>query len=505
MSGERRWRDRAWEGGPSAELSAPRHPSLVERNPAVLPWRDVLLDLDLAGLAPGRALVEQIAITTGDGRTWVLPLSGVLATRLAWHPELPLVAGLVLRDRRACPWVADHRARKVFVHNGVRAAVSLLMPDRPPLAWCGGLRLALLTTSDRPEPVTRDDRPPEPTVLEAAGPAWVDLLPSVAALEQVAAARVAVFDHGKGELREVTEALLVSGVTVADGVLRVEHLSGAIDPGRGGPPDFGLCPGTVEVDVVGAAGAAVGEVADAEEAPTTGSPVPLGDRAFLTLRTPPEAAGPAVLWIHSTAPGEAPSEHAPPTLVETGCPVAVLDLSLHWPAHSTADLLIGQITTAVRAAVCALTARHPAAVVVGGHSFGATLALLALAHVDGLTAAIVHSGCYDRTSTPFGFQWEQRSYWEVPQVYQAFSAVHLADRLAGPVLVVHGTDDLNTATPPDQALGLYRTIVAAGGRARLVLLPGEGHNFQFAENLRFLTAEHATWLARSAASAGGER
>jgi dipeptidyl aminopeptidase/acylaminoacyl peptidase len=138
-------------------------------------------------------------------------------------------------------------------------------------------------------------------------------------------------------------------------------------------------------------------------------------------------------------------------------------------------------------------------VVVGGHSFAATVALHALAHCPSLAGAIAHSGCYNRTLTPEGFQYERRSYWQVPELYRAFSALDFADRLTRPVLLVHGLDDTNVATPPDQAVALYRAVVATGGRGRLVLLPYEGHNFRHRESLETVAREHDAWLTACAA------
>ena len=40
-----------------------------------------------------------------------------------------------------------------------------------------------------------------------------------------------------------------------------------------------------------------------------------------------------------------------------------------------------------------------------------------LAHSDIFRAGIARSGAYNRTLTPFGFQNEQRTFWEVPQIY----------------------------------------------------------------------------------------
>jgi len=189
---------------------------------------------------------------------------------------------------------------------------------------------------------------------------------------------------------------------------------------------------------------------------------------------------------------------APAVLAATGCLVATLDLALHWPDDAHLDMLHAQIVDAVRGAVsflgdeCGDTVDR--GMVVAGHSFGATLALYALVHVPGFATAIVHSGCYNRTLTPTGFQYEKRPYWSVPAIYHAFSALHFADRLDRPVLIVHGVDDANPATNPDQAVALYQGIVATGGHARLVLLPHEGHTFGYLETQQTLVDEHRRWI-----------
>ncbi|MFE0153551.1 alpha/beta hydrolase family protein, partial [Nonomuraea sp. NPDC059007] len=125
------------------------------------------------------------------------------------------------------------------------------------------------------------------------------------------------------------------------------------------------------------------------------------------------------------------------------------------------------------------------------------LALYALAHVPGIAGAIAHSGCYNRTHTLTGFHFEKRSYWDAPDLYQAFSALHFADRLKGPVLIAHGLADVNPSTPPQQAIELYRAIVAAGGHSRLILLPHEGHSFRFRETYEALAREQGDWLRKA--------
>ncbi|WP_158172645.1 alpha/beta hydrolase family protein, partial [Escherichia coli] len=54
---------------------------------------------------------------------------------------------------------------------------------------------------------------------------------------------------------------------------------------------------------------------------------------------------------------------------------------------------------------------------VGGHSYGAFMTANLLAHTDLFRAGIARSGAYNRTLTPFGFQAEQRTYWQATPTY----------------------------------------------------------------------------------------
>jgi dienelactone hydrolase len=212
-----------------------------------------------------------------------------------------------------------------------------------------------------------------------------------------------------------------------------------------------------------------------------------------------------LLWIRACRGPLDAGRPVPAPLPDSGTPTAILDLPLHWPADATLALLHGQIVAAVQAATEALDAdqirgARGRSIVVGGHSFGATLALYALAHVRGLAGAIAHSGCYNRTHTPFGFQYERRRYWDVPDIYTAFSALSFADRIRAPVLIVHGLEDANPATHPDQAADLYRAIVGTSGTARLILLPREEHNFRYRETHARLAGIHREWLERLASA-----
>jgi predicted esterase len=493
-------------------VDTPDRPSISECNPAAARWRNLVIDPDLAGLVPARARPSSIRITCGDHREeWRLPLDDVLPTRLAWHPRRPLVAGLAVRNHRAHVWIADYRARTVVLHENLRAAISFTGYGDPPVAWCDDDRLALLVpVLHAPAASVPSGRP---VVFEASGPGQVSFAQPPAELEQLAGARLAVVDlgHGlapdSGEVVLLTPPLLVRSLLPAptgravmvshgrwsgdgpdiEGLRWVDALVDLDAPGRLFPvPEGHHVPPVV--------GSEPGRAAEqlTEPARTTVS-IPTGFGSAPLVLPPAEApSGPLLLWIRAFPPGENTPCPAPTELSAAGHPVATLDLPVHWPSDATLDMLRSQIVGAVESA-----RKHwDGSVVVGGHSFGATLALYALAHIPDLVSAIAHSGCYNRTLTPTGFHYEKRPYWAVPEIYHAFSALHFADRLDRPVMLVHGAEDGNPATPPEQAVELYRAIVAAGGRARLVLLPHEGHDFRYRETHEVLGREHRDWLGR---------
>ncbi|HRF19256.1 MAG TPA: prolyl oligopeptidase family serine peptidase, partial [Chitinophagaceae bacterium] len=85
---------------------------------------------------------------------------------------------------------------------------------------------------------------------------------------------------------------------------------------------------------------------------------------------------------------------------------------------------------------------------VGGHSYGAFMTANLLAHTKLFKAGIARSGAYNRTLTPFGFQNEDRSYWQAPELYNGMSPFSYADKIKTPLLLVHGDMDNNTGTFP---------------------------------------------------------
>jgi dipeptidyl aminopeptidase/acylaminoacyl peptidase len=132
---------------------------------------------------------------------------------------------------------------------------------------------------------------------------------------------------------------------------------------------------------------------------------------------------------------------------------------------------------------------------VGGHSYGAFMTANLLAHTNLFKAGIARSGAYNRTLTPFGFQNEDRTYWEVPQLYYEMSPFSYADKIKTPILLIHGDSDDNTGTFPINSERLFAAIKGHGGTTRFVFLPYEAHSYRGKENLLHMLWEMNNWLS----------
>jgi dipeptidyl aminopeptidase/acylaminoacyl peptidase len=133
---------------------------------------------------------------------------------------------------------------------------------------------------------------------------------------------------------------------------------------------------------------------------------------------------------------------------------------------------------------------------VGGHSYGAFMTANLLAHTKLFKAGIARSGAYNRSLTPFGFQNEDRTYWQAPDLYNAMSPFSYADKIKTPILLVHGEMDNNTGTFPIQSDRMYNAIKGNGGTVKYVSLPYESHGYQGKENLLHLLNEQFNWLEK---------
>jgi dipeptidyl aminopeptidase/acylaminoacyl peptidase len=134
-------------------------------------------------------------------------------------------------------------------------------------------------------------------------------------------------------------------------------------------------------------------------------------------------------------------------------------------------------------------------VAVMGHSYGAFMTANLLAHSDLFKAGIARSGAYNRTLTPFGFQNEERTYWQAPEVYYQMSPFAHADTIKAPLLLIHGEADNNSGTFPIQSERLFSAIKGQGGTVRFVLLPLESHGYAARESVLHMFWEMNNWLA----------
>lgn len=144
----------------------------------------------------------------------------------------------------------------------------------------------------------------------------------------------------------------------------------------------------------------------------------------------------------------------------------------------------------------------PNRVAVGGHSYGAFMTANLLAHTNLFKAGIARSGAYNRTLTPFGFQNEERTYWEAKDVYDAMSPFNYADKIKTPLLMIHGEADNNSGTFPIQSERLYNAVKGHGGTVRFVLLPYESHGYAAKENILHVLYEQNAWLEKYVKNAG---
>ena len=161
------------------------------------------------------------------------------------------------------------------------------------------------------------------------------------------------------------------------------------------------------------------------------------------------------------------------------------------------DSYVEQLVASAQAAIDELVRRgvgDPERCAIGGHSYGAFTTANLLAHSRLFRAGIARSGAYNRSLTPFGFQAEERNFWEARETYLAMSPFNYADRIEQPLLLIHGAEDDNSGTYPIQSERLYQAIKGLGGTARLVMLPKESHGYRARESVMHTLWEMDRWL-----------
>jgi dipeptidyl aminopeptidase/acylaminoacyl peptidase len=133
-------------------------------------------------------------------------------------------------------------------------------------------------------------------------------------------------------------------------------------------------------------------------------------------------------------------------------------------------------------------------VAVGGHSYGAFMTANLLTHSEDFACGIARSGAYNRTLTPFGFQSEQRNFWDVPEIYGNMSPFFTANKMDKPILLIHGEADNNPGTFTLQTERYFQAIKGLGGKARMVILPKESHGYVAKENILHVLWEQEQFL-----------
>ena len=161
------------------------------------------------------------------------------------------------------------------------------------------------------------------------------------------------------------------------------------------------------------------------------------------------------------------------------------------------DTYIDQLIMSAQAAVDHVVQEgisDPNRIAIGGHSYGAFTAANLLAHSNLFCAGIARNGAYNRTLTPFGFQGEQRNFWDARETYLQMSPFTYAMNINEPLLLIHGADDQNSGTYPIQSERLYEAMRGLGGTVRWVELPLEGHSYVSREAVGHVLWEMLNWL-----------
>jgi len=175
------------------------------------------------------------------------------------------------------------------------------------------------------------------------------------------------------------------------------------------------------------------------------------------------------------------------------------------PGETANDTYIDQLVASAQAAVDYVVEAGYVdrdRIGVGGHSYGGFMTANLLAHSDIFRAGVARSGAYNRSLTPFGFQNETRTFWQVPDLYSKMSPFWFAHKVNEPILLIHGEKDDNSGTFPIQSERFYMALKGHGATARYVTLPHEAHGYAARESNMHVMAETVSWLDKYVKSAG---
>lgn len=188
-------------------------------------------------------------------------------------------------------------------------------------------------------------------------------------------------------------------------------------------------------------------------------------------------------------------------------PVIRVGIDYEALARTDTDGIMNALTQAWRAALGLIAETLPGNTgtpFLGGHSFGAALAAVAV--LRGLVSpagVILRSGAYDRYATPGGFEHDRRTVASAPDLYRLMSVVSRADAHRGiPFLITCGGDDENSATTPRQSQTLYENMTLCGADATIAVFAGEGHVFAARQSILERRRIEAEWMSERSRESG---
>lgn len=117
-----------------------------------------------------------------------------------------------------------------------------------------------------------------------------------------------------------------------------------------------------------------------------------------------------------------------------------------------------------------------------GASYGGFTTMLLLTHTDRFAAGISHAGI-SSLSAYWGEGWWGHTYsavasgdkvpWNDPDFYVDHSALFRADKITTPLLLLHGTTDMNV--PLGESVSMYTALRSLGRDVEYIEFEGEGH------------------------------
>ncbi|TVR68650.1 MAG: S9 family peptidase [Marinilabiliales bacterium] len=246
--------------------------------------------------------------------------------------------------------------------------------------------------------------------------------------------------------------------------------------------------------------------------------VSLTAELYLPAGYDPEADGPlpAILWAYPrefrSADAAGQVTGSPYTFTRVGTTSVVLFVTQGYAVLNNAsfpivgegdeepnDTFVEQLVANAEAAVnkiVGMGVADPRRIAVSGHSYGGFMTANLLSHSDIFAAGIARSAAFNRTMTPFGFQAEERTYWEAPEIYFRMSPFSYAHQVTAPTLLIHGAADNNAGTFPMQSERYYNALQGHGVTTRLVMLPYESHGYVARESILHVLWEYTEWLDR---------